>query len=181
MRKRRKRAVAFVAVGSNVEPEKNILAVLTALKEQVHVVASSTFYRTEAIGRPHQPKFVNGVWCIDTDLPALQMRDEVLRPAEARLGRTRTEDRFAPRTIDLDLVLYNDTEVRGDGLTLPHPDIARPFVYLPVVELLAQECEEIPADLRERIRRLLLREHSTADPGEPLHEFTRQLRGHLRK
>jgi len=181
MRKRRERAIAFIAVGSNIEPQKNILAALMALQQEVHIVASSTFYRTEAIGRPDQPKFVNGVWCIDTDLPAAQMGHEVLKSVEARLGRVRAEDRFAPRTIDLDLVLYNDVQVSRDDLILSHPDIERPFVYLPIIELLSQECEWISTELRERIRRLLPQEPCATDVGEPLHKFTQQLRTRLRK
>jgi 2-amino-4-hydroxy-6-hydroxymethyldihydropteridine diphosphokinase len=169
-------AVAFVAVGSNIEREKNILAALGALQENVRVVASSTFYRTEPIGRSGQPRFINGVWRIDTGLPPLDVRRQVLRLVEARLGRLRTQDKFGPRTIDLDLVLYNDVVVRQDDLTLPHPDIARPFVYSPVIELLSQGGADMPDDLRERMKRLLPSGPQSLDLGEPLPEFTRQIR-----
>jgi len=173
-------AVAFVAVGSNIEPQKNILAALMALQEEARVVASSTFYRTEPIGRSDQPRFINGVWWIDTSLPPLEVRQRVLRPIEARLGRLRTQDKFGPRTIDLDLVLYNDAVVRENDLTLPHPDVTRPFVYFPVIELLARGSGDMSDDLRERMSRLLPRRPQNTEPGEPLPEFTRQIRESLR-
>ncbi len=180
MCKERGGAVAFVAVGSNIEPRKNILAALAALQESVRVIASSTFYRTEPIGLSDQPKFINGVLRIDTSLSPLEVKQRVLRPIEARLGRLRTQDKFSPRTIDLDLVLYNDAVVREGDLTLPHPDISRPFVYFPVVELLSQDYGDMLDDLRKKMRRLLPPRPQGADPGEPLPEFTRQIRELLR-
>ena len=171
-------AVAFIAVGSNIEPEHNILAALAALQDTVRVVASSTFYRTEPIGRTDQPRFINGVWRIETPLSPQDVRQRLLRPIETRLGRLRTQDKFAPRTIDLDLVLYNDAVLREGDLTLPHPDLARPFVYFPAIELLSQ-AGDLPDDLRARMKQLLPRSPQDADPGEPLHEFTQLIRERL--
>ena len=173
-------AVAFVAVGSNIESERNILAALAALQDTVRIVASSMFYRTEPIGRTDQPRFINGVWWIETSLAPLELRQQVLRPTEARLGRLRTRDRFGPRTIDLDLILYNDVVVREGDLILPHPDLARPFVYFPVIELLSPGNADMPDDLRERMRQLLPPSPQCTNPGEPLPEFTRRVRGLLR-
>lgn len=169
-------SVALVAVGSNIEPEHNILAALAAIREDVRVVASSTFYRTEPIGRLDQPRYINGVWRIDTDLPPVEVRERILRPTEARLGRRRIGDKFGPRTIDLDLVLYDDRVVRASDFRLPHPDLHRPFVYFPVVELLSQDSGDVPGDLRERMRRLLPPAPQDADVGEPLPGFTRRIR-----
>ena len=173
-------AVAFVAVGSNIESERNILAALAALQDTVRIVASSMFYRTEPIGRTDQPRFINGVWWIETSLAPLELRQQVLRPTEARLGRLRTQDKFGPRMIDLDLVLYNDAVVREGDLILPHPDISRPFVYFPVVELLSQDYGDMPDDLRKKMRRLLPPSLPDPDPGELLPEFTRRVRGLVR-
>lgn len=169
---------AFVSVGANIEPERNIRAALMALQERTRVVGSSTFYRTQPIGRCDQPWYVNGVWRIETEVPASQMKTAVLQPIEGGLGRVRTGDRDSPRTIDLDLVLYGDLVVNEEALTLPHPDIARPFVYFPVVELLAEMSHEASHGLAERIERLL--PGTPAEPpGEPLSEFTNELRQRL--
>ncbi len=169
-------SVAFVAVGSNIEPQENITAALRALKETLRVRASSTFYRTEALGRRNQPDFVNGVWRIETDLGPARVKNEVLKSVETRLGRLRTDDRFAPRTIDLDLVLYDALVADEIELTLPHPDIKRPFVYVPVIELLDSALGEIEPSLRAAIEGLLPADRSGNAPGDPLPAFTRELR-----
>lgn len=167
-------SVAFISVGANVEPEPHIMAALELLRSRVRVTGSSTFYRTEPVGRPDQPEFINGVWRIDTALSPTQIRDEVLRPIEEELGRRRCADKFAPRTIDLDLVLCGDL-VRGDGtVCLPHPDLARPFVCVPVYELL-DGAADIEPGLRCRMQRLLP-DRPDVPPGEPLNELTSRLR-----
>jgi 2-amino-4-hydroxy-6-hydroxymethyldihydropteridine diphosphokinase len=169
-------SLVFVAVGSNVEPQHNIIAALNALRETVHVGASSTFYRTEALGRQAQPDFVNGVWRIEATLEPARVEDEVLKPIEIRLGRRRTDDKFAPRRIDLDLVLYDALVVDEIELVLPHPDIKRPFVYVPIVELLDEVSDEIEPGRWAAIRALLPAGQPAEPPGEPLYDFTRELR-----
>ncbi len=176
MRDGSRRSVAFVAVGSNLEPQRNIMAALTALIERTHVAGASTFYRTPPIGRDDQPMFVNGVWLIHTDLEPRAVTDDLLGPVERLLGRRRTEDKFASRTIDLDLVLYDDRIRTGEDLNLPHPDIARPFVYGPVLELLESGDSAIEPGLRDTIARLLPQNTAPEPPGEILEQFTEQLR-----
>lgn len=128
--------VAYVAVGSNVDPERNVPWALAALARQVAVTGVSTCYRTAPLGGPGQPPFVNAVWRIVTAIPARRLKYEVLRGVEAAVGRVRSADRYAPREIDLDLVLYGDLVVDEPGLTLPDPEIlARPFVARPLLEL----------------------------------------------
>ena len=141
-------SIAFIAVGSNIEPEKNIPSALAALAKQMRVTASSTFYRTEPVGPEGQPPFVNGVWRVATTLEPAHMRNAILGPIEFALGRRRTADRFAPRPIDLDLVLYDDRVVTDAELRLPHPDLVRPFVHGPVRELLERGRTDIGVELR---------------------------------
>lgn len=128
---------AYVAVGSNIEPKRNIAAALRLLQNEtgVRVTGISTFYCSAALDRPEQGDYLNGVWRIETARPAREIRFQVLRSIEDRLGRQRTADKWAPRTIDLDLVLYGQTALDEPGLRLPSPDIDRPFVALPLVEL----------------------------------------------
>ena len=169
-------SVAFFSVGANIRPESNIRAALTLLREQACVCASSTFYRTRPLQCPNQPFFVNGVWLLRTDKDPLAVRNELLRPIEDSLGRRRTADKFGPRTIDLDLILYDDLAVSDGDLTLPHPDLSRPFVCVPVLELVADCIADIGESLCDRIGRLLPRTVPALKPGEELPAFTRQLR-----
>lgn len=127
---------AFVAVGSNIEPEKHILEAVALLSEEVRVKSVSTFYRTEALGAAGQPDYRNGVVGIETRVAALRLKFEILRRIECRLGRVRSDDQYAARTIDLDVVIFGASVIDEDDLTIPAPDIrARPFVAVPLLEL----------------------------------------------
>jgi 2-amino-4-hydroxy-6-hydroxymethyldihydropteridine diphosphokinase len=127
---------AYISVGSNIEPEKNIPEALEKLKKYVRVKAISTFYRTVPIGRPEQPAFLNGVWQIDAEQSARELKFHVLRQIEAELGRVRTKDKYVPRTIDLDIALYGDVVINESDLRIPDPDIRqRPFIAVPLLEL----------------------------------------------
>jgi len=125
----------FIGVGSNIEPSSNVKSALVALRRAVGVRALSTFYRTPALDRPGDPPFVNGVFELGEPLAPLQLK-QLLRRTEEALGRQRGSDRFAPRTIDLDLLIYGDLVCNSDELRLPDPDILeRPFVAIPLLEL----------------------------------------------
>ena len=129
-------AVCYVAVGSNMDPERNIPAALEELARLVRVAGISTFYRTHALGPPDQPDYLNGVVRIETDLPPRDIKLGVLRAIEQKLGRVRTGDKYAARTIDLDLILYGDLVLSSADLTLPDPQIPRrAFVGVPLAEL----------------------------------------------
>ena len=84
----------FIGIGSNIEPEKNIMQALALLKEKEKVIAVSTFYRTAPIGRAGDPSFINGVVSIDTAALPLVLKN-TLRDIERTLGRQRTEDKNA--------------------------------------------------------------------------------------
>lgn len=129
-------ARAFIAIGSNIAPAENVRAALHALARQTHLVAISTVYRTDALDRPEQAAYYNCVAQIETELPPLEVKRAVLRPIEDRLGRRRSDDRYAARTIDLDLIIYGDLQLDTGELTLPDPDIlTRPFLAIPLSEL----------------------------------------------
>ena len=132
---------AYVSVGANIAPEANVPAALRALLERVAVTGISTMYRTAPLSRPEQEPFVNGVWRIATDLAPRPLKFAVLRDIERRLGRVRTDDPAAARTMDLDLLLYGELAVAQDGLTIPDPDIlVRPFLAVPLTELEPELC-----------------------------------------
>lgn len=126
----------FIAFGSNIEPERNIRRALQLLKRALRLQQISTVYRTPPLLHPEQPPFYNGVLQAETDLPPAELKHAVLQPIEAELGRRRSEDKFAPRTIDLDLLLYNNLVSTAEDLLLPDPEITRrPFLALPLAEL----------------------------------------------
>ncbi|MFW6158917.1 MAG: 2-amino-4-hydroxy-6-hydroxymethyldihydropteridine diphosphokinase [Planctomycetota bacterium] len=129
-------ADVYVAVGANIDPESNILAAFDRLARWVRVVATSSFYRTPALGRPEQPPFLNGVWQVATDVGPRPLKSRVLRAVESELGRVRTEDRYAARPIDLDIAVYGDLVIVERGLRIPDPDIReRAFLAVPLLEL----------------------------------------------
>lgn len=120
---------AYIGIGSNIDPERNITSAIQMLRTRVRVTGLSRFYLTEALGRPDSPPFVNGVIEIDTDLGPRELKFDVLRRIEESLGRVRSSDKYAPRTLDLDIIVY------GDGV-VDEPEIAqRAFVAVPLYEL----------------------------------------------
>jgi 2-amino-4-hydroxy-6-hydroxymethyldihydropteridine diphosphokinase len=129
-------ALVFLGVGSNIAPERNIPAALRILQERgVTIDATSRFYRTAAIGRPDQEPYANGVWRAETELPPRELRI-LLRETEHRLGRVRTNDKFAARTIDLDILLYDELIAVEEDLRLPDPHILeRAFLAACLLEL----------------------------------------------
>lgn len=130
------RARVLIAFGSNVAPEANVPQALDLLAEQVRVTGVSTVYRTEPLGHPEQDPFLNGALAVETELSARVLKFEVLRGIERKLGRVRTADRYAARTIDLDIALYADLVLDEPDLRIPDPDIRkRAFVAIPLAEL----------------------------------------------
>ena len=130
---------AYVGLGSNLgEREATLREALTRLGELdgVALVAVSSFRETDPVGNVDQPRFVNGAAEIETNLGARELLDRLLE-VERSLGRDRSrEERWGPRTVDLDLLLYGDETVGEVGLEIPHPRLAeRPFVLEPLLEL----------------------------------------------
>ena len=128
---------AFVGLGANIgEPETQVLRAIEALAKVpgTRVVAASSLYRSAPVGVGAQPDFVNAVARIETSLSARALLAELLA-AEARSGRTRAFP-GAPRTLDLDLLLYGDLVIAEPGLVVPHPRMhERAFVLAPLAEI----------------------------------------------
>lgn len=125
----------FVGVGSSIDPDLHLRRGLARLHAAVGIVRLSTFYASAALGRPFDPRFVNGVAEVRDSLPPAALKAMLAR-IEREEGRERSGDRFAPRTLDLDLLLHGDTVSSAPGLPLPHPDVTRRrFVALPLLEL----------------------------------------------
>lgn len=129
--------LAYVALGANLgDPAATVRAAFAALNEiaATRVLAASSLYRTAPLGLKNQPDFVNAVAALDTGLAPLELLD-ALFAVEARFGRVRSV-KNAPRTLDLDLLLYGDQQLDLPGLTLPHPRLTeRAFVLAPLAEI----------------------------------------------
>ena len=129
-------AMAYIGVGSNMDPEHNIPRGLERLADSVTLIAVSTFYRTAPLHHTEQSAFLNGVARIATDLGPRALKFDVLRAIEAKTGRVRTDDPFSPRTLDLDILLFDDLVIDEPGLCVPDSAIrTRVFVAAPLLEL----------------------------------------------
>ena len=128
---------AYVALGANLgDPSATIRAAFGALANlpESRVVHCSSLYRTAPVGNTEQPEFINAVAALETTLAPESLLD-ALFDIEARFGRIRAE-KNGPRTLDLDLLLYNNQQLNLPRLTLPHPRLhLRAFVLYPLAEL----------------------------------------------
>jgi 2-amino-4-hydroxy-6-hydroxymethyldihydropteridine diphosphokinase len=125
---------AFVAVGSNIEPEQHLRAAAQALKRQFPGTRFSACYRNPAVGFEGED-FLNAVAQLSTSLPIPALLAE-LRAIETACGRGPNDPKWGPRAIDLDLLLYDDVSGSGAGYTLPRPDLTRrPYMLGPLAEL----------------------------------------------
>jgi 2-amino-4-hydroxy-6-hydroxymethyldihydropteridine diphosphokinase len=128
---------AYVGLGANLgnreEMLRRAISLLTAA-EGVEVLSVSELRETDPVGVVDQPVFLNGAAAVDTTLSARELLDTLLA-IERSLGRVRAE-RWGPRTIDLDLLLYGDEIVDEPGLRVPHPHLhERRFALEPLAEL----------------------------------------------
>lgn len=129
---------AYVALGSNLadplQQVRSALAALAALPETTRI-AHSSLYLSTPLGPPGQPDYVNAVCTLATRLPPERLLDRLLE-IENQHGRIRGAERWGPRTLDLDLLLYGEVEMQTAHLTLPHPRLhERNFVLYPLYEL----------------------------------------------
>jgi len=152
----------YVAIGSNLgDREAHLAAGIAALRETrgIEVVRVSPLYETDPVGPLPQGPYLNGAIQLATSLDPAALLDRMLE-IEAAEGRTRGRERNAPRTLDLDLLLYGNRRWSGPGLELPHPRLAeRPFVLEPLRDLAPDLIHPI---LGETIEVLARRAHDPA-------------------
>lgn len=130
-------ATAFIGVGSNIGDRQTFLNLALGLLKQdpnVKVEKTSPVYETDPVSGIPQGKYLNAVWQISTDLAPERLLD-VLRGIEKSLGRERSV-RFGPRTIDLDILFYDQFVYSSERLTVPHPRLhERSFVLRPLADI----------------------------------------------
>jgi 2-amino-4-hydroxy-6-hydroxymethyldihydropteridine diphosphokinase len=125
---------AYLSLGSNIEPEIHLRAALAELRARFGAITASPVYRSAAVGFDGAD-FLNLAVGIDTDLdpPAL---DEWLHTLEDRNGRRRDVPRYASRTLDVDIVLFDDLVLDGPGhLRIPRPELNESFVLVPLCDI----------------------------------------------
>lgn len=125
---------AYLSLGSNVEPERYLRAAIDALRARFGHVVVSPIYRTPAVGFDGPP-FLNAAAIIDSDLEPQPLNDW-LHALEDAHGRDRGGPRFSDRTLDIDIVLFDDRILDGDGnLRIPRPELRHAFVLRPLADI----------------------------------------------
>lgn len=128
---------AFIGLGTNIEPRADYIdeALLLLQKhEKVRIKQKSSIYETKPVGYTEQADFLNLVIEIETELSAFEILD-VCQDIELKLGRERSI-RFGPRTIDLDILLFNQENIETERLSIPHARMhERAFVLVPLAEI----------------------------------------------
>jgi len=118
----------YLNLGSNIEPEKNIPQAVKLLQEVTKVESVSSVWETKSVGYDGA-NFLNVCVLITTHLQPDELKNKILRPIEDKVGRIRNENRYAPRTIDIDIILFNETPHNLE--TWNHA-----FVIVPLAELI---------------------------------------------
>jgi 2-amino-4-hydroxy-6-hydroxymethyldihydropteridine diphosphokinase len=146
----------IIGIGSNIEPEKNIPKALALLGEQLKIVAVSSVWETKAVGT-EGPDFLNAAVWVETSLSANALKREILGRIETEMGRMRSTDKYAPRPIDLDIIIYGGKILDRELLTqahvaVPAAEIIPGFIQPPMEETLAEIARNMldETDLRER-------------------------------
>lgn len=131
----------YLGLGANLDaPLQQLQQAVTALSQlpQSQLAAVSSFYGSKPMGPQDQPDYVNAVAALDTTLPAETLLNELQR-IELEQGRQRKDDRWGPRTLDLDILLYGEEILATPRLTVPHYGMhQREFVLYPLLELAPQ-------------------------------------------
>lgn len=134
--------LAYLNLGSNIQPEVNLVRAVEMLHEYGEVLKVSNAWESESVGA-EGPNYLNACVLFRTEFMQVELKERVIRPIEARLGRVRNENKYAPRTIDIDIVLfdgepYNNRFWRFAFVIVPlaeiHPDYQNPINQENIVE-----------------------------------------------
>ena len=145
----------FVSLGSNIDSERNMHGAVQRLAQHCAVLAVSPVYETAPVGKTDQASFLNAAVLIETSWTTAELK-EVLQAIEREMGRVRTEDKNAPRTIDLDISLFDDEISDLAGRHIPDPEIQRyPHIAVPLADLAPHQRHPETGQTLEEIARSL--------------------------
>ncbi len=146
--------LVYIALGSNLEsPLDQVNAALDALREipQSRIVAISSFYRTPPLGPQDQPDYLNAAVALESDLEPEALLDHT-QQIELQQGRERKDERWGPRTLDLDIMLFGEQTLNTERLTVPHYDMKnRGFMLWPLFEIAPELCFPDGTSLEESL------------------------------
>lgn len=146
--------LAYIAIGSNLaSPLEQVNAAIQALGEIPYsrIVALSSFYRTPPLGPQDQPDYLNAAVALETSLAPEALLDHTQR-IELQQGRVRKAERWGPRTLDLDIMLFGDAVINTERLTVPHYDMKnRGFMLWPLFEIAPELVFPNGEALRQRL------------------------------
>jgi 2-amino-4-hydroxy-6-hydroxymethyldihydropteridine diphosphokinase len=132
---------AYIGMGANLpsmagSPDKTLAAAAVRLESLGKIVSQSSLYSTAPVGFAAQPRFVNAVFALETELSPRTLLNSLLA-IEQQFGRDRSSAiANGPRTLDLDILLFNDSTISEPGLEIPHPRLSeRTFVLIPLCEI----------------------------------------------
>ena len=133
----------YLSLGSNIQPEEHLPRAVEALRGYGKVAAVSRAWETRAVGSDG-PNFLNLCVLFLSNLQPFELKEQILRPIEARLGRVRSADKNAPRTIDLDIVLFDEQPLNVEFW-------AYAFVVIPLAELIPNFIHPVRAEKLSKV------------------------------
>jgi 2-amino-4-hydroxy-6-hydroxymethyldihydropteridine diphosphokinase len=119
--------LAYLSLGSNIQPEINLVRAIQLLQKHGEIKKMSNAWDSESVGA-EGPNYLNACLAFSTSLGHTELKEQVLRPIELQLGRKRSENKFAPRTMDIDIILF-------DGISCDDKYWEQPFVVIPLAEI----------------------------------------------
>ena len=141
--------LAYLNLGSNIQPEANLPQALECLSKYGEVQKVSSVWESEAVGTI-SPNYLNVCVKFKSNYSRIALKEQVIQPIEAQLGRQRSEDKFAPRTIDIDTVIFDDDFINKDSWKLA-------YVIVPLAEIYPTyqnpETGETVSEIATRLRR----------------------------
>ncbi|HNS03038.1 MAG TPA: 2-amino-4-hydroxy-6-hydroxymethyldihydropteridine diphosphokinase [Anaerolineae bacterium] len=150
--------VAYLSLGSNLDKEHNLPQAVRLLAGHGRLLAVSAVYETAPVGNPGDPTFFNAAVALETALAPAELKEQVLAGIEGQLGRQRSADPNAPRTIDIDISLYDQAILDLGRRHIPDPEILRfAHVAAPLADLAPDYCHpetgETLAHIAQRVTR----------------------------
>jgi 2-amino-4-hydroxy-6-hydroxymethyldihydropteridine diphosphokinase len=118
---------AYLSLGSNIQPENNLPRAIDLLDESGQILQISSAWESEAVGSDG-PNYLNACVLFVTPLLVAELKESVIHPIETKLGRLRSEDKYAPRTIDIDIILFDGQSCNDKFWTMA-------FVVIPLAEI----------------------------------------------
>jgi 2-amino-4-hydroxy-6-hydroxymethyldihydropteridine diphosphokinase len=117
----------YLSLGSNIQPETNLPRAIDLLYEFGNILKGSSAWESEAVGSDG-PNYLNACVLFTTPLFLVELKEKVIHPIEAKLGRKRSKDKYAPRTIDIDIIIFDNQSCNDKFWTLA-------FVVIPLAEI----------------------------------------------